>query len=557
MTQRTNSRAWLVLLFVFAMFATACGGEVTEEADDDVITGSDDETTETDDGEGGTDDDGATSDDGGDDDASDGDADAGDDASGDDAAAGPNIYDDPRGGVFADFQATYDRGDHPFTQVDQWCVAHDAAADRVETEPGIGADEISIVHIKSRLEDAVDIGFGIPVGDMNEMFRVFVDYVNAECGGIRGRQVNLETIEVSLFGPTTQEERNAACLEATEDFDAVAIVNSSGFQGSATLCIVEEKETIFVSTQGQSQEFMDRSNGRLFSLSNTNSENIRFAAVDLLASGTLAPGDVVGVASPDTDGQPEDVEENLVNVLRDAGLEVVYDIIGCGGSTICSEGISESVANMRDAEITHFFNVMGILTAPGYIDEMVNQGFQPGDVQFIATDFNSQAGELVSSQIPNSPASGELYDGAIIIDFRDTGEYRAADYQPTPYQEMCVGLYNENNTVGATHAWNDEGDSAYGMAVSVCSILRATFRGIYDAGDNPTRADIESAMNNLGPVDLSGMIPASIEPGKGQMPNVIQTMDFAFPCDLPIPFVRSNGDPSCVTGRGDYRPAPR
>ena len=60
-------------------------------------------------------------------------------------------------------------------------------------------------------------------------------------------------------------------------------------------------------------------------------------------------------------------------MLCDAGLEVVFDIIGCGGSTICTEGVPESVTNMRNAEITAFFNVMGIWTAPGYIDEMVNQ----------------------------------------------------------------------------------------------------------------------------------------------------------------------------------------
>ena len=46
--------------------------------------------------------------------------------------------------------------------------------------------------------------------------------------------LSLETIEVSLFGPTTQEERNAACLEAVDDFDAVFILNSSGFQGSVS-----------------------------------------------------------------------------------------------------------------------------------------------------------------------------------------------------------------------------------------------------------------------------------------------------------------------------------
>lgn len=540
-------RAWLAVLLGLTLLATACGGEVTDDAGEDSGTtaGSDD-----------------TAEDSSDDSSSE-DATTTDDAAGDDGSSEatdgdePNIYVDPRGGIFADFQAGFDRGDHPFTQLDSYCVAHDAAADRLDTDDGIGADEISIVHIKSRLEDAVNIGFGIPVGDMNEMFRVYVDHINEECGGIRGRMLSLETIEVSLFGPTTQEERNAACLQAVDDFNAVFILNSSGFQGSATLCIVEENETMFISTQGQSDEFMERSGGRLFSLSNTNSENLRFAAQDLLASGLLTTDDVVGVAAPDTAGQPEDVEEHLVNVLRDAGLEVVFDIIGCGGSTICTEGVPESVTNMRNAEITAFFNVMGILTAPGYIDEMVNQGFQPGDVQFFASDFNSQASELVSGQIANSPTSGDLYNGAIIIDFRDTGLYRSEGYQPQALQEMCAALYNENNTVGALHSWNDPGDSSYGMSVSVCNIVRTAARGIYDAGDNPTRDDIVAAMNALGPVDHSAMIPASIEEGKGSMPNVIQTLDFSFPCTQPIPYERSNGDPVCITGRNDFRPSPR
>ena len=53
----------------------------------------------------------------------------------------------------------------------------------------------------------------------------------------------------------------------------------------------------------------------------------------MIASGIIGPDSVVGVASPDTPGQPEVVEESLVNVLREAGVEVVYDVIGCNGGT--------------------------------------------------------------------------------------------------------------------------------------------------------------------------------------------------------------------------------
>ena len=156
-----------------------------------------------------------------------------------------------------------------------------------------------------------------------------------------------------MFGPTVETERNEACLKATEDLNAVMILNSSGFQGSATVCIVEAKETIFISTQGQPQDFMDRSEGRLVSLSNTNSESLEFAVARFLDSGVLTADSIVGVASPDTPGQPETVEESLVAPLEAAGVEVVYDVIGCNGSTICTDGVVDSVTNMRNAGITH------------------------------------------------------------------------------------------------------------------------------------------------------------------------------------------------------------
>ena len=104
------------------------------------------------------------------------------------------------------------------------------------------------------------------MGDPAEMFDTFVTYVNEQCGGIRGRMIDLHTIHVDVLGDQLDEIRNAACIEAIEDNDAVIIVNSSGFQGSATLCIVEEHETAFITVQPQPEEFMNRSGDRLITM---------------------------------------------------------------------------------------------------------------------------------------------------------------------------------------------------------------------------------------------------------------------------------------------------
>ena len=472
----------------------------------------------------------------------------------------PNIYDDPRGGIFAEYQASMDRGDHPFMQVDQFCVAHDAAPDRVATDSGIEADSISLVHMRAQLENLALFGFATDVGDPREMFETFAAVVNEQCGGVRGRMIELHTVEYDPVNPEVEAEMNAGCIHAIEDLNGVILLNTSGFQGSATLCIVEDHETAFITVQPMSEEFMQRGQDRLVITTLTAEESLRWLALDLVQQGAL-DGKTVGVAAPTTPGQYEAVEAGLVQTLRDNGANVaVFDTIGCDGR-VCAEGVSESVTNLRNAGVDVFFNVLNTLSAPGYIQEMVNQGFQPGDVQFYASDFNSQATELVSSKIAvfGGEAAGALYSGAIILDSRDTGAYRNEGYQPKAFNEMCNDTYGANSPSGANHESEDryDGNSRYGMAVSVCEVLRMALRAIYDAGDNPTRADIYEALVNLGPVDSNEMHPASIGPGKTRLPDVIHNLVFEIPCTKPYPFpVDGIEGGVCLYPINEYRPTP-
>ncbi|MYG98329.1 MAG: ABC transporter substrate-binding protein [Acidimicrobiaceae bacterium] len=453
-----------------------------------------------------------------------------------------------------------DRADHPFMQIDQFCVAHEPAAGRVDTDAGITADSISLVHMRAQLENLALFGFATDVGDPREMFETFVAVVNEQCGGVRGRMIELHTIEYDPVNPEVEAQMNAGCIQAIEDLNGVILLNTSGFQGSATLCIVEDHETAFITVQPMSDEFMQRGQDRLVITTLTSEESLSWLALDLIAQGAL-DGKTIGVAAPTTPGQYEAVEVGLVQTLRDNGANVaVFDTIQCDGR-VCAGGVSESVQNLRDAGVDVFFNVLNTLSAPGYIQEMVNQGFQPGDVQFYASDFNSQATELVSSKIAvfGGEAAGALYNGAIILDSRDTGSYRLEGYQPKAFNEMCNDTYGANSPSGANHESEDryDGNSRYGMAVSVCETLRMAFRAIYDAGDNPTRADIYAALANLGAVDSNEMHPASIRPGKTRLPDVIHNLRFEVPCTKPYPFpVDGLEGGVCLYPINEYRPTP-
>ncbi len=442
---------------------------------------------------------------------------------------GGETYDDPRGGIFSDFQAGFDRS-HPFQSLDDFCLPTEATEELIETGPGITADEIQIVQIRSKLEDFEDIGFGIPVGDPNDMFTKFVEYTNENCNGIRGRRLNLTNIDVDVLGAEVDQQRNAACVDSTEDRNAVVVLNSTGFQGTAILCLVEDHETIFVTTQGVNDEWTNRGEGRLVSVSVSLEESLIFLGQALIETGELE-GKTIGVVMPDTPGQPEAMTDGLVTPLRDAGLDVaVVSTIGCDGGTTCASGSQESVTEMLDAGVDVIFPGLNVVSLPGYISEMVAQGFQPGEVQFYNSNFNSQAGDLVSSKVVafGGEDAGNLYNGAIIVDSANTGFIRDPDSVISPMAAMCLGVYEGMG--GEVHDPFDPETTAANMVTGVCSQLRVAFRAIYDAGDNPTVEDVHAALRNLGPVDVASMNPSSISEGKYTMPDAIHTMVFQYPC---------------------------
>ena len=202
---------WLAVLLAFTFVAAACGGETTGESDAEADGGepaaqgddSGEDAPETTSGNEGGEDalETATGDDAGD---------GAEDEMPEVQEAGPNIYEDPRGGIFAEFQQSFDRRGHPFSQYDTFCVRHDPAQNRVDTDDGITADSIRVGHIRSRLEDLTDLGFAVPVGDPKEIFEVFIDYINSECGGIRGRMLDLGYAEAEVLGADVDGSRNAA-----------------------------------------------------------------------------------------------------------------------------------------------------------------------------------------------------------------------------------------------------------------------------------------------------------------------------------------------------------
>ena len=448
----------------------------------------------------------------------------------------PNFYDDPRGGVFVDFQRGIDR-DHPFGSLETFCRPHDAPTEALRaTDAGIEAGTITFVHMRTRFEELISMGFGVPVGDPTDMFDTFTLIVNERCGGVWGRRIDLRTVEVAALGMGGQDIdtlRNAACIEATENHRAVIVMNTTTFAGTAQLCITEEHDSILIGHEPLPDEYIRRGEGRLLTTTTTQEESLVALARYAIDTGALE-GRRVGVVAPNAPGEAETVEASLLAALEAAGADVAtFDVIDCAGTSICTGGMAESVQRLAEEGVDVLFPTLNAVSLPAYITEMVTQGFVPGDVQFYNSDFNSQGNEVVGNLIVTfgGAAAGELYDGAILLVKDDAGRFRDPAWEPSPFGEMCMREYRENSPLGEDYDPRDPDETnKYGILSLVCAEYRIALRALYDAGPNPTRADILAALENLGAVDLSGMLPGSLAPGKWAMGDSLQPVTFRYPC---------------------------
>ncbi len=447
------------------------------------------------------------------------------------------FHDDPRGGVFARFQRGFDRS-HPFQSLDAFCLPHAGAGEALRaTDTGIGEEAITFVHMRTRIEEIVDLGFAAPVGDPTDMFDTFTRIVNERCGGVWGRRIDLRLVEVAALGVggvDIDTLRNAACIEATEEHEAVLLLNSTSFQGTAQLCVTEEHDSALIGHQALPEEYVQRGGGRLLTTATTLEANLRALADYLISTGAL-DGRRVGVVAPNTPGEAEATEASLVATLEAAGVDVrVFDVLDCAGTSICIGGMTESVQSLFEEGVDVLFATVNAITLPAYITEMVTQGFAPGDVRFYNSDFNSHGNEIVAGLIVTfgGDAAGALYDGTVLLVHGDSGRYRLPDYPgATAFDQMCMREYRENSATGEDYDPRDPAETnKHGMVGLVCSTYRVALRALYDAGPNPSRADIFAALENLGPVDLVGMLPGSLAPRKWTMGDSLQPVTFRYPC---------------------------
>ena len=456
-------------------------------------------------------------------------------------------YADTRGETYEQFQASFDRT-HPFQGLESFCLPTPAPeSDPVATQPGITADSLNIVHLHTRLDELERIGFSVPVGDIDDMVRSFVGIVNG-CGGIHGRRLDLRTVEVSALGGGGHDidtRREAACLEAREVHEAVAVLAVEAVPGTAANCLTLSGRTSFLSVRGTSDRDESRGGGLLLAQepgARTAVESmVRMADErDLLVDGTI------GLVLPDAPQRSDDVVDVLVDALEALGHEPTIHLVGCEGTTTCRVGLDTAVAAMVERGVDVVFPLLNRTSLPWLVLEMLDQAMPRPT--FIQSGLDAQGLDSVSSEVAEfggSPA-GAYYSGAWILDASATGSHRLDGFETRPFDEMCNRSYAEA-AQRRTATVDDPATDVYRTVTEACSLVRAVARAVYDAGPDPTRLGIQVALAALGPMDVSDMRPATSYDGHLSL----QLRRYEYPCDHGPGFGDTDG---CLLPVSDPQP---
>ena len=128
-------------------------------------------------------------------------------------------------------RVTPDPSTSPFTSTTSFCTKDTAKHTGLKASaPGVTADKISVVAIEPALRPGDSPqGYRFNVGDPVDTLKTFAEMIN-KCGGINGRQVDLNVIQAEGAGDqaTTLANVQADCIKATEDDKAFIVLAWAG-----------------------------------------------------------------------------------------------------------------------------------------------------------------------------------------------------------------------------------------------------------------------------------------------------------------------------------------
>ena len=390
------------------------------------------------------------------------------------------------------------------------CSSSDGGDSAGDTAPPAGDDgAIRLSAILPDLGPLVEIGLAPDVGDLEQNYQVFVDEIN-EAGGVAGRELD---IGFQYFDASaTATEQQPACVGATQDDDAFAVILVGGIVDETVLCVTEQNERIALVTAGTFPAgVFERSEGRLFTNGISAPRLMRNMVEALDEQGELE-GRTLGLVRADLPRDAE-VADDLRAALDEHGYELAEDValpceVGCEQNEV-------GVQRLTEGGVDAVFSFLPVVAYPTFVGEAGAQGYTP---QWFSSDLENQ---VLATTAEFFEGSAAFYDGAIGttgtgIDDTGTDEFRAG------CNERLTAATGVEYEVG-TDAWR-----AVGTTCEMVGRIARVIEQIDEDGEPLTQATFVEYMEDEQVVN--GESRGEFGPDKHDAYDVLELKRFSADC---------------------------
>ncbi len=258
-------------------------------------------------------------------------------------------------------------------------------------------DPVTVAVMYPDLSVAAQFGLAEEVGEFGPVFEALIADAN-ERGGIAGHQIDLELVEFDLL---VDGDSVRACLTATQDLDAFVVIGLGGVYGDPVVCVAEQNETLMLQADGSPDEFYERADGRLFTLTPSKGET-QVAIVEAFDE-QLAAAPFAVFSSIDTGGDHDTMEAYLLPALAEAGLEPAVTVVLDSDGDVAASQIPVEVEEVRAAGVETIISTAGFFSTASFAQALEAQGI---DVQWVGSDAAGFASDLYASQIDPAQLDG-------------------------------------------------------------------------------------------------------------------------------------------------------
>ncbi len=324
---------------------------------------------------------------------------------------------------------------------------------------GLTADTIKIAVLWPDFGSLVATGLVPDLGPIEQEVTGYVNYLNKN-GGIAGRQI-IATFHDFDPSDLSGASARAACLEATEEDKAFAVIGMPSWPQTGTLCVAEEHETPMIATTSLTPSVSKRTNGRAFSMA---MDLVRMSQgwVQVLDDRGALKAKRIGLVVGDGDiGIKEAATDGIEAELKARGYEVIETVVLPCSTQFCEQH-ENAVEKLRSANVNLVFDLLGAVSSPTFISAANAAGFKP-QYTFSSSLLSSTVAKFHESVAPS-------LDGMIGVG--EFGPNRPGDkpLAPSEFSVKCNDIYEKAFGSRLTA-------DAAGMANQGCAMLEVLKRG--------------------------------------------------------------------------------